>query len=180
MNLLDAQPEEPRGPARIPGRECDDCALCCKLLPIPNFKPAGPWCQFCSTHKGCDNYENRPQPCRTYFCSFMVDKGLGEEWRPTKARMFLTVTEGDGTKPQIRVIVDPSRPDAWRKQPYFASFKQWSQNYYIIINIGERRVLIFPDHEKDLGVLAEGQTIEFVAGAPGSGIQLTAQVRTQH
>jgi uncharacterized protein len=44
---------------------CDSCALCCKLLAIPEIeKPAGQWCKHCTKTRGCDVYETRPEPCR--------------------------------------------------------------------------------------------------------------------
>jgi Putative zinc- or iron-chelating domain len=83
-------------------RECGDCQLCCRLLPMkpepphteameamiergfatPDefvgmkpewFKPAGKRCQYQRHHKGCTIYRQRPFGCRVWNCRWLVN-----------------------------------------------------------------------------------------------------------
>ena len=95
----------------VPGRSCDGCSMCCKLPEIKALtKPRDTWCTHCSTHKKCDIYLDRPEPCRDYYCGWMRLAKLPEEWRPLDSRMMINFTE-DGR--HLFIHVDPSRPDAW-------------------------------------------------------------------
>jgi hypothetical protein len=60
------------------GRACGSCTLCCKVIAVADFdKLPGVWCPHCVRGKGCGIYETRPTDCRTFFCEWMLDKGLG-------------------------------------------------------------------------------------------------------
>jgi len=49
--------------------------MCCKLPKIKELnKPEGEWCVNCTTRRGCDAYDTRPTPCRTYFCYYMLSE----------------------------------------------------------------------------------------------------------
>ena len=75
-----------------PGRECGSCTMCCKVYTFPEInKPAGVWCKFCNPGKGCKIYDNVPDPCRDFFCLWMTDGTMPDEWRPDRARFVLTV-----------------------------------------------------------------------------------------
>lgn len=162
----------------LPGRNCDDCALCCKLPTIPALeKPEGQWCRNCSTRKTCDAYETRPEPCRDFFCLFMRNANLDEAWRPTNARFLITTKPSDGGEMMV-VMVDPARPDAWRREPYFSNLRTWSAQFQLIISIAGKRIVLFPDHEKDFGILGPGEIIEFIGIPQADGsLHRTAQLR---
>ena len=114
--------------------------MCCKLPQIDAVeKPAGAWCRHCSTRKQCDIYETRPEQCRDFFCHFMENPRLGEEWRPSTARFMLLGKDGGHT---VLVVVDPDRPDAWKKAPYWASFQNWAQRLKVVINVGARQYVL--------------------------------------
>ena len=74
---------------QLTGRECGDCSLCCKVLDIDALnKPAGKWCQHCRPGDGgCSIYQTRPATCRDFACGWLVIARLGEEWKPSRARM---------------------------------------------------------------------------------------------
>ena len=150
MKTLDYRPELENYVPQIPvkGRGCDGCAMCCKLSAVGEMeKPAGVWCRACSTRKGCDIYETRPQICRTYYCHFILST-LGEEWRPSTCKFMLTVI-GD----LMVVSVDPIRPDAWKQEPYFKNLKKWSETMRVQVNINQHTYALFPDHIDDLGIV---------------------------
>ncbi len=114
--------------------------MCCKLPNIDELgKKAGDWCHHCSTRSNCDIYETRPDSCRSFFCHFMENPRLGEEWRPSKSRLMILGKDDGHT---VLVMVDPDRPDAWKKEPYLASFHNWSQRLNVVINVGARQYIV--------------------------------------
>src|SRR4051812_22511432 len=76
----------------VPGRACGCCTLCCKVIAVTDFdKPPGVWCAHCIRGKGCGIYESRPTDCRTFFCEWMLEHGLGPEWKPEHAKFALVM-----------------------------------------------------------------------------------------
>src|SRR5271169_6051545 len=87
-------------------RQCGDCSLCCKLLPIrasddktdafPFDKPPGEWCKHCMPGQGCKVWNTGlPRLCQNYAC--MWKKGLlPENCKPNKIHAIFDehVTEG--------------------------------------------------------------------------------------
>jgi Fe-S-cluster containining protein len=139
----------------VEGRSCGDCSLCCKLPRIDAVdKPAGTWCRHCAPGRGgCTIYDSRPSSCRAFHCGWIVDADLGPEWRPLTSKM-IAVLEQAGRR--IAVHVDPSYPDAWRRQPYYRQLKRWSQEAVevrrqVIIHIRRKAIVILPDRDIDLG-----------------------------
>lgn len=92
-------------------RQCGDCQLCCKLLPMkaggegertaalmvesglmspaeaahmtPDFdKPAGERCPHQRHHKGCMIYPRRPFGCRTWTCRWLSGEDTADLRRP--------------------------------------------------------------------------------------------------
>jgi hypothetical protein len=111
-------------------RSCGDCSLCCKLLAIsaehaPDIaKPAGEWCKHC-VKPGCGIYGRQPALCRDFACQWLLDEKLGPEWFPPTAGMILAFIDATST---LAVVVDPSRPNAHRAQPYaydIARMSRW-------------------------------------------------------
>lgn len=57
-------------------RECGDCQLCCKLLPVkPLGKKGGEKCKFQKFHKGCTVYHGPefPAECGLWNCRWLVN-----------------------------------------------------------------------------------------------------------
>ena len=136
-----------------PGKSCGSCGLCCKLLRIEALdKPAGPWCARFKPGAGCTIYDDRPGDCRTFECDWLGSPGLPEAWRPDRSRMIL-IAGDDG----LRVIVDPATPAAWRREPYYGHLKRMAgripEGGQLIVSVGERRIVLFPDQDIDLGVV---------------------------
>jgi len=75
----------------VGGRVCGACVACCSLLEIdtPSLKKTpGRLCPHC-TGQGCGVYDERPSPCRTYFCAWRRIAALGEETRPDRLGLML-------------------------------------------------------------------------------------------
>ncbi len=53
------------------------------------------------------------------------------------------------------MIVDPAHPLAWKREPYYRRIKAMSQRavdgYELVVCVGERRVVVFPHEDVDLG-----------------------------
>ncbi len=102
---------------------------------------------------------------------------MGEHWIPSKSKMVV-VSELDGSRSAIHV--DKSRPNAWREEPFYSEIKEWSaiaaeSMHQIVVCIGNRAIVIFPDRDDDLGPVAEDERIVTQETlAPGGGKLLRA------
>jgi hypothetical protein len=108
-------------------RQCGDCQLCCKLLPVRSLdKGSGERCRHQQHHKGCKVYAQlfRIAPeCRLWNCRWLVDEA-GATKRPDRAHFvvdvmpdFIRADDGDGRieeVPVVQIWVDPDFPDAHR------------------------------------------------------------------
>jgi hypothetical protein len=154
-----------------PGRECGTCTLCCKVIAVTDFgKLPGVWCQHCKRGVGCGIYEIRPTDCRTFFCEWMLEKTLGAEWKPERAKFALVTGEGG----HLSAFVDPGFPGAWRNAPYFETFKRWSlegaratPTRIVTIRIGSRVIVVLPDREIDVGQIGPGESLRLERGPDG-------------
>jgi Fe-S-cluster containining protein len=148
--------------ALVPGRECGTCTLCCKVMRVDELEsPAGQWCKHCSPGKGCGIHATRPPVCREFFCIWMYKKEIGPEWKPEKSKIILTL-EGDGAR--IAAHVDPSFPGAWRRSPFYEDLKRWSEvaasrQQQVSVWIGRHAIVILPDRDVDLGIVAEDELV---------------------
>lgn len=146
----------------IPGRTCGTCTLCCKLLGITEIdKPRGEWCANCEVGRGCLIYEHRPSECRDFYCAYLTSAGIGEQWFPGRSKMVVA-PELDGER--VVIHVDPARPTAWRDQPYYADIKRWAAFAArdlrpVIVSVGDRSIVILPEEDVDLGVVAHDERI---------------------
>jgi len=117
-------------------------------------KPPGVWCRHFKAGAGCAIYTDRPGECRTFECEWLRNERWAKDWRPDRSKMIM-VTENDGKR--LNVVVDPSSPAAWRADPYYSRIKAMSQKtadgHQLIICVDQRRFVIFPDQDVDLGVV---------------------------
>jgi hypothetical protein len=151
-------------PKIVPGRSCSGCAMCCKLPSIAALdKPSGVWCRHCQPGKSdaCTAYEARPDACRTFHCGYLLNPNLDEAWKPSKSKMMLTF---EGYANRIVIHVDPARADAWRREPFYSTIKEWADvaargDGQVLIWIGKRAFGILPHIDKDLGEISDDQVI---------------------
>ena len=81
--------------------------MCCKLIAVTELgKQPGTWCPHCVRGRGCGIYETRPTECRTFFCHWMVEKGLGPDWKPERSKIILVTSQGG----HLTAFVDPGTP----------------------------------------------------------------------
>jgi hypothetical protein len=112
-----------------PTRQCGDCQLCCRLLPVRSLgKGAGERCRHQSHARGCKVYATlaRVSPeCRLWSCRWLVNDDTADLRRPDRSHYVLDVMpdfvtlrdDKTGEKQHVQVVqiwVDPKFPDAHR------------------------------------------------------------------
>src|SRR5262249_24168007 len=103
---------------------------------------------------------------------------LSEDWKPSRARMVLT---WESHANRMVIHVDGGRPDAWRKEPYYAQIKRWAEA--ALRNRGQRRLgqrkaasSVLPDRELFAGRVGPGQAIAVMEKRGPEGVELFAQL----
>lgn len=159
----------------VPDRSCGTCTLCCKVVGVLEIaKPAGEWCPHCVSGKRCAIYATRFASCRTFYCQWMIEKGLGPEWKPSRAKFVLVKTEAGR---HLSACVDPGYPAAWRRSPYYENLKQWAVEgarrspdlHLVNVMIGSHCIVILPDRDVDIGILAPDEMIKLEDKNVGTG-----------
>jgi hypothetical protein len=165
----------------VPGRACGTCTLCCKVAAVEEVaKPMGVWCTHCRRNSGCAIYDSRPPSCRTFYCQWIVAKGLGPEWKPERSKFALVKTEAGR---RLTALVDPGCPSAWRRSPYYENLKQWavmgarrSPDLHIVdVMIGTRCIVILPDHDVEVGTLGSDEMIQLECKMTATGEVIEVQ-----
>ena len=125
-------------------KSCGDCGLCCKLMGVRELeKSAGKWCTHFRRGRGCDAYETRPSSCRTFNCTWLLAEGLGPDWKPSHCGFVMHVDAG-----RLILECDPSRPHAWRAQPFLSVLRDWAgQGQEVLIFAGRRGLRLNADGE---------------------------------
>jgi hypothetical protein len=140
-------------PQPAPGKSCGDCTMCCKVYPVPVMnKPRGVWCKECTPGKGCGIWQTRPQFCRDFHCTYILDGRLGPEWKPNVCKFVMNWA----AKGLLHITVDPAFPLSYRKEPYFTGLKETAKRCMekgesIIIFSGDNKFLMLPDGEHLIG-----------------------------
>jgi hypothetical protein len=163
----------PRAPA--PGRACGSCTLCCKTVAVAALaKPSGVTCPHSLRGKGCAIYDVRPPCCRDFYCEWMLSGALGPEWRPDRARFAMMVT----VTGHLAACVDPAFPSAWRRAPYYQTLWRWARECAedpcsswpgVDVWIADHCIIILPDGEKDLGIVAAEEEVRIDRAMTASG-----------
>jgi Fe-S-cluster containining protein len=141
-------------PAAPERRECGSCGMCCKQFHIPAVeKPAGKWRWHWAAGAGCSIHPDRPQQCREFFCLWMSDASVADAWKPDCSRIVLSIFPGDGF---LYAQVEPSSPQAWRKQPYFDGLRRMAAglqetNRRVVVFVGENATQVTPQGATPLG-----------------------------
>ena len=80
---------------------------------------------------------------------------------------------------EIVIHVDPGFPNAWRAEPYYSEIRAMaaSMPYTLFVQIGRRIIVVFPDREVDLGVVAEDERIAIQPEAGGTGRRAAIKVK---
>ena len=112
-------------------RQCGECQLCCKLLPVRSpllDKESNTKCRYQKFGVGCTVYRTHKMPfeCGAWKCRWLVNDDTAQLSRPDRSHYvvdlmpdFITVKPNDdAVQPTnfevIQVWVDRKYPDAWR------------------------------------------------------------------
>jgi len=85
----------------VPGRECGECNVCCKIFGIdkPEIqKQPGSMCRHCVGGL-CEIYQTRPGVCRTYYCGWRRLGIVEEDWRPDKSGILVELGDSGTSSP---------------------------------------------------------------------------------
>jgi hypothetical protein len=139
-------------------------------------KPQNQWCRYCHTGTGCTIYSARPDSCRVFMCGYLTNPSLTAAWKPSRAKFVLAYEESSR---RVVIHVDTGRPDAWRREPYYGQFKTWAQKAIrergqVVVMVGRRAIMIFPDRDVDLGEVADDEVILTGEHSTPSGNRLEA------
>lgn len=140
-----------------PPRPCGPCSLCCKLVPIADkglTKAAGTWCPHC-TKPGCSIYPDRPSSCRSWSCTWALDKELPPELEPRRCHVVIdmmsdNVLLDDGSKhvqPVVQMWCDPAYPHAFEAPSIVAAMLYYAINFKFATLVRfnqERGIVIWP------------------------------------
>lgn len=131
-------------------RQCGECQLCCRLLPVEEFnKPALTRCSYQRHGKGCSIYAGRPISCRLWSCRWLVNDDMGDQSRPDRSGIVVDMMPDlikiDGqTFPVIVVWLDRDRPLAYRD----AAFRRYveRQDTPVLVRVGSKGggTVLFP------------------------------------
>jgi|UPI00068FD170 hypothetical protein len=117
-------------------RNCGDCQLCCKLLPVREIGKLANTrcCQYQKHGKGCGVYNDttRMRPsCKLWNCRWLVEDRTenlrGPDWTGYVIDMmpdFVTLDLGGEQNhiPVVQAWVDPARPNEWRRDKDFWNY----------------------------------------------------------
>ena len=174
-------------------RQCGDCQLCCKLLPVGAVKKeAGERCKYQRHGKGCTVYA-RLEPvspeCRLWNCRWLVNDDTADLSRPDRSHYvidlmpdFVTIRDDEtGRKEHVEAVqiwVDPRYPDAHRDPALRAYLERRAkENKVALVRwSGDKGMAIFPPelsadrqwHEVGSSVRAQGHSVEEVVEALGN------------
>lgn len=104
----------------------------------------------------------------------MVEKTLGPEWKPERAKFALVKTDGGQ---RLTALVDPGYPSAWRRSPYYENLKRWAAEaarrlpdiYLVDVLIGQRSIVILPDRDVDIGVIDHDEVLRLESKNTAAG-----------
>ncbi len=105
------------------GRQCGSCALCCRVMGVPEVKKDFEWCTHCRPGEhACTIYLNRPQRCRDFHCQWLVDLRFPDYWFPKESKIIVD-HRVEGETAVVCFVVDPRVPNRWREEPWFGDIK---------------------------------------------------------
>lgn len=161
-------------------RQCGDCQLCCKLMPVGELgKRAGTRCEHQRAGKGCQVYTSPAMPasCRLWSCRWINGSAPGLR-RPDRTHFvidclpdYITLQDGVTGKahkiPVLQIWVDPDYPDAHR-DPQLRAYldEQGRQGFMALVRYDSQRAFLLAPpslvsdgqfHELHTSTAPEGQ-----------------------
>lgn len=153
--------------------------MCCKLLAIPVLaKSAGIWCRHCAPGRGCKIHPERPEACHAFFCRWMLDPGMSEEWRPDRSKLVILADENPD---RILALVDPGMPDAWRREPYHTVLRRKAAQALpsggsVIVVVNGNATVLLPSGEQFIGAVETGDSVVVNKAWGPNGVEFAVKV----
>jgi hypothetical protein len=139
-------------PERAAGRQCGNCTLCCKLVPVRSIeKPRDTWCSHCDPSRGCKIYDDRPLDCKLWSCLWLIDGDAAERLQPKRYHCvfdvmidFIGVNGVDN--PVAQLWVDPAYPLAYRDPAVHAEIERLGRTYQVptLVRLNWRGIIVVP------------------------------------
>lgn len=123
-------------------------------------------------------YDDRPEACRNFYCGYRHIDTIDDRWKPSHAKFLINYESASN---RIVIHVDPARPDAWRKEPFYKTIKLWSrralsEKSMVVVWSGNNATIVFPDRDKDMGPVRDDQFFVPVLRTTPRGQQLDFEV----
>ena len=132
-------------------RECQQCALCCKLLDIEGLAAQGAWCKYCQPGKiygCCKIHDARPEICVGYECVWRLDDTMPETLKPNRCGVVFEEYQPENF---IIGMVDRHKADAWQRGELRKKIAKFlGKGYFVWIRIGKDRHLLLPKHISEI------------------------------
>jgi hypothetical protein len=105
-------------------RSCDGCTLCCELVPVerlgkPAFTPCKFQLTFPSVKTGCSIYAKRPDSCRFWSCTWLLNPTFTPELHPKRCGLvvdeqFDLISINDKEMPAVQIWVARGHEDDYK------------------------------------------------------------------
>jgi hypothetical protein len=84
-------------------------------------------------------------------------------------------------KAGVYIHVDPARPDAWRKEPYYSDLKVWASRFVqrdlvTLVFVGDNVTAILPHRDKIMGRQNARSSVRLVKRAGPQGPEYDVEV----
>ncbi len=93
---------------------------------VPEVKPDHEWCRHARPGKGCAIYQDRPEPCRTFNCMWLLGVTIPDYWYPKHSKIVVNSLTEKGVS-YVAFVVDPTYPNRWREEPWFSDIKEMAR-----------------------------------------------------
>lgn len=170
-------------------RRCNECTLCCRLLPVAEInKPAGSPCTH-QRSKGCRIYQKAGYPtgCRLWSCLWLGDESLPLQ-RPDRVHYVIDTTPEfvviDGQAVSVvQIWIDPRFPDAHRDpslRAWLASRWDTQQQLGLVRFDSVVSEVLFPPSATDYGVWIEATGRQCAEHSTEEIVETMRRLKTRH
>ena len=148
-------------------RQCGECQLCCKILPVKSIgKPALRRCAHARFGKGCAVYTRRPESCRLWDCLWLRGDDVAELRRPDRLHLIVDMIpdyitlqphedpENSTNVGVLQIWADPAAPEAHR-DPLFRTWLNRRREIAIVRFGSKRAFVLCPPSRSAAGIWEE-------------------------